>query len=468
MASIGSQQISGLASGLDTASIISALMLVDKQPQVRIQQKIVTEQARQQALRDVLTQLKSLTSSYQALTDPGTWQDVQAVTTTDDAHVSVTRTSGAAPGAYTIDVTKLARANQFTGSFGVGITTVQADDTLHITTAAGTTDVDVKAGDTLDTVASKINGTTGVPSYATVLNGKLVLSTKATGVDARITGVTTDGGSGLTFGETQTAQDAAFTIDGNSYTSASNVVTDAMAGLTLTLKGTTTNASITVGAPAPDTAGIQKKLESFVAQYNTTLGFILGKVDEKPIANPQTDADRAIGVLHSDSGLAGLAGTLRNAFADIVSNPSSAYQALSQVGLSTGVGVGQGDLSSDSIDGKLSIDSTKFSAALNSHFSDVKALFTNVTGSYASEGLAQRLGDILTPWTATSASNGLLNSRIDNEGATIDSLNKQVGDWDVRLALKEEMLQRQFVAMETALSQAQSQSSWLDGQLAKL
>src|SRR4051794_3876597 len=114
MASIGAQQISGLASGLDTASIVSALMLVEKQPQVRIQQKMVVEASRQQSLRDVLSQLKSLTTAYQGLTDVSTWQDVQTVTSTDDSRISVTRTGGAAPGAYAIDVTKLARANQFT------------------------------------------------------------------------------------------------------------------------------------------------------------------------------------------------------------------------------------------------------------------------------------------------------------------------------------------------------------------
>jgi flagellar hook-associated protein 2 len=98
----------------------------------------------------------------------------------------------------------------------------------------------------------------------------------------------------------------------------------------------------------------------------------------------------------------------------------------------------------------------------------VKALFTNVTGSYASEGLAQRLGGILTPWTASSASNGLLSSRIDGETRTITDLQGQSKDWDQRLALRQQMLQAQFTAMETALSQAQSQSGWLDSQMKSL
>jgi flagellar hook-associated protein 2 len=468
LSSFATQSISGLASGLDTASIISALMQIDKQPQVRIQQKIVVEQARQQALQGVLTQLKSLQTSYKALTDPGTWADVQTVTSSDDAHVSASRTGGAAAGAYEVAVTQLARANQFTGS---GVSAAAADDVIHIqiTGAASPVDVSIAAGDTLDTIADKITGTTNSPVYASVLNGQLVLSNKSTGTAARIASVTTDGGSGLSFAETQTARDAAFTIDGASYTRSSNVVTDVLAGITFALKGQTASpASITVGTPAPDTNGIQTKLQAFITQYNTTLDYVLGKLDEQAVANPATDADRAKGVLNGDAGLESLVSSLRNSFSDLVGGRPASLQSLAQVGLSTGAATGGGPLSSDSIDGKLTLDTTRFSTQLQAHFDEVKALFTNVTGSYASEGLAQRLGGILTPWTASSASNGLLSSRIDGETRTITDLQGQSKDWDQRLALRQQMLQAQFTAMETALSQAQSQSGWLDSQMKSL
>jgi flagellar hook-associated protein 2 len=301
-----------------------------------------------------------------------------------------------------------------------------------------------------------------------VLNGKLVLSDKTSGTAAKITGVTTNGGSGLSFAETQTALDASFKIDGNVHTSSSNVVTDAFAGVTLTLKGLTTGASITVGNPAPDSDGIQKKLDSFVTQYNSTLEFMLGKLAEQPVANAATDADRAKGVLRGDSGLQGLVGSLRNVFADVVGGRPSTMQTFAQAGLSTGKATGTGSLSSDAIDGKLSVDSAAFTTALTTNFDNVKALFTNVTGSYSTEGLAQRLGDLLKPWTASSASNGLLSMRIDTETTAIGSLQKQSSDWDVRLSLRQEMLQKQFSAMEVALSQSQSQASWLDGQIKQL
>jgi flagellar hook-associated protein 2 len=462
------QSISGLASGLDTASIISALMQIDKQPQVRIQQKITVEQARQQALQGVLSQLQTLQTSYKALTDPATWADVQTVTSSDDAHVSATRTGGAAAGAYNVSVTQLARANQFTSS---GASTAAADDVIHIQIAgaASPIDVNIAAGDTLDTIAAKVTGTSNSPVYASVLNGQLVLSNKSTGTATKIASVTTNGTSGLTFAESQTAQDAQFSIDGNSYTRGSNVVTDALAGVTLTLKGqTSTPASINVGTPSPDTDGITTKLQAFVTQYNTTLDYVLGKLDEQVVPNPQTDADRAKGVLNGDQGLESLVSGLRNTFSDLVSGRPGNLQSLAQAGLSTGAATGGGPLSSDSIDGKLTLDAGTFSTQLQSNFSDVKALFTNVTGSYSSEGLAQRLGGILTPWTASSASNGLLNTRIDGETKTIGDLQTQSSDWDQRLALRQQMLQAQFTAMETALSQAQSESGWLSGEIAKL
>jgi flagellar hook-associated protein 2 len=469
MASVGTQSISGLASGLDTASIISALMVVDKQPQVRIQQKMVVENARKAALSDVLSQLNSLQTAYKALTDPGTWADIQTVTSSDDAHLSATRTGGAAAGAYAISISQLARANQFTSS--AGPTTAAADDVIHIQIAgaASPVDVNVAQGDTLDTIAAKISGTTDTPVYASVLNGQLVLSNKQTGTAAKIASVTTDGTSGLSFAESQAAQDAQFSIDNNSFTRSSNIVTDALAGVTLTLKGqTATPATITVGTPAPDTQGIQTKLQSFVTQYNTTLTNLLAKLDEQPVANPQTDADRARGVLGGDPGLESLVSALRNTFSDLVSGRPNNLQSLAQVGLSTGTATGGGPLSSDSIDGKLTIDTGKFSTALASNFGNVKALFTNVTGSYSSEGLAQRLDGVLKPWTASSASNGLLNLRIDGETKTLTDLQAQSTQWDQRLAIRQQTLQAQFTAMETALSQAQSQSSWLDGEIAKL
>jgi flagellar hook-associated protein 2 len=111
---VAPEQISGLASGLDTASIISALMQVDSQPMIAIQNQLKLEQARQAAYQSVSTELSSLTTAYQSLTDVTAWAPTQSVTSSDASTVSATINGGAAAGAYEINVTQLARANQFT------------------------------------------------------------------------------------------------------------------------------------------------------------------------------------------------------------------------------------------------------------------------------------------------------------------------------------------------------------------
>jgi flagellar hook-associated protein 2 len=462
--SLGAQSIGGLASGLDTASIISALMSIAKQPQVNIQNKITVETARQQGYKDVLTQLQTLTTAWQGLTDVPTWADQQSVTSNNDALVSGTQTGGAAAGAYQLVVTQLARASQWTSS---GATTAAADDTLHLATPAGNVDVAIKNGDTLDTIAANVNAASGSPVYASVLNGNLVLSGRQTGTANEVT-VTTDGPSGLSFAENRNALDVTGTVDGVAISSGSNIVTSAVAGVTLTLKGTTAGTTVIVGNPAPNTQAITDKLNTFITTYNSTVEMIMSKLDEQPVPNAKTDADRVKGVLNGDTSLEGLLSRLRNAFADPMTGGPAGFGSLAQIGLSTGAAVGTGALSSDSIDGKLTLDATTFQNALSSNFAAVKSLFNKATGSYATEGLAQRLNDIVNPYTAPSLLDGILGGEIDGEAATIRSLQQQSADWDTRLALKQQMLETQFTNLETAMSQSQSQSSWLSGQISQL
>jgi|tagenome__1003787_1003787.scaffolds.fasta_scaffold20980908_2 flagellar hook-associated protein 2 len=456
--------IGGIASGLDTNAIVSQLLAVERQPQVRVQQQQRVEEARQQALRDVNTRLLNLQTAVTGLRDVGTWGDTQSIDSSDPSKVSALRTGGAAAGGYQIAVTKLARAAQMTQ--GTSATAATADGTLTIKVGSGTAyDVAVTSGDTLQTVADRINGTSGMQAYASVVNSKLVLSGKVTGA-ANTIAVSGTSAADFGFAQTQSAQDAEYTLDNVSKTSASNVITDAMAGVTLTLKATTATAvSVNVGAPGPDSQAVQGKVKAFVDQYNSTLDFIRGKLSEATVPNATTDADRAKGLLKGDPALTGLLAAMRAAIADPVSGRPTTTQLLSQVGVSTGATTGTGALSKDAIAGKLTLDATTLSDQLANHFTDTKALFTNLTGDYATEGLAQRLGGLLDGWVK---SDGILDARIDGEQSTIDSLKKRSADMDVRLAAREKALRAQFTAMEQALSQSQSQGSYLSSQLASL
>ncbi|HYW28713.1 MAG TPA: flagellar filament capping protein FliD [Gaiellales bacterium] len=457
--------ISGLASGIDTNSIVSQLMLIERQPQVRLQNQQTVEQARQQALRDVNTRLSNLQDAIAALRDPGTWGDQQSVDSSDPTHVTAIRTGGAAAGGYQISVTRLARAQQLTQ--GTSASSASADGTLTIAVGSGTSvDVSLSAGDSLQAVADKVNGSSGSPVYATVVNGKLVLSSKATGA-ANTISVTGSSAADFGFAESQSAQDASYSIDGVSKTSSSNTVTDGLAGVSFTLKGVTSSpVSLTIGAPGPDTAGIQAKVQAFIDQYNSTIDFVQSKLTEKPVTNANNNADRAKGVLYGDSGLQDLLANLRSAVATPVSGRPSNLSMLSQVGVSTGAAVGTGALNQDSIAGKLTLDSAALTTALTNSFADTKALFTNSSGTDSSLGMGQRLNALVDGMT--NASTGILTARINDEQSTIDDLKRQSDDMNVRLTAKEASLRAQYTAMETALAQAQSQGQYLSSQLARL
>lgn len=456
----------GLASGLDTNSIVEQLIAIERRPKTRLLQRQRVEEARQSALRDVSTRLANLASKATALRDAALWADVQTVESSDSTRVTAARTGGAAAGGYEITVTQLARAHQVTQ--GSSLASASADDVLHVKVGSGSTvDVSIAAGDSLDTIASKISSTTGIPVYASVVSSKLVLSGQSTGASNTIS-VTSDGSlaTGLGLAESLSALDAQYTLNGTAKTSASNAITDAVAGVTLTLKAKTTSAvTITVGAPGPDTQKVQDAVEAFVEQYNSTVDFIRGKLSEKRIRDATTDDDRAKGVLFGDAGLTQLLTKLRNGVADVFSGRPSDVDQLSEVGLSTGAGAATSDLNQDAVSGKLVLDASKLASVLGTRFSDVKALFTNAAGTYESEGLGQRIDRLVSPYTA---SGGVLAGRIDAEQSVIDSLKARQTDLDRRLAERERRLRQEFTALETALQRSKSTGDWLSGQLAAL
>ena len=458
------QNISGLGSGLDTNTLISQLLSIEARPQVRIQQKQAVEEVRQTALRDVQTRLANLQTAVTGLRDVATWGDSQSVDSSDSTKVVATRTAGAAAGAFALTITDLARADQYKSAT---LTSIASGGTLTVGVGTASIGVTVAAGASLTTVAAAINGSSGTPVYASVVNAQLVLSSRTTGAASTIA---ISGNAALTtelgFTRSITASDAHYNLDGVAKTAAANIVTDALPGIQLVLKAATASAvTVSVGAPTPNTVTIQAKIQAFVDQYNSTIDFVRTKTTEKKVASPQNASDRAKGVLSGDPALTGLLTSMRAAVSDIFSGRPTATMTLAQVGLSTGTASGTAAVSQDSVAGKLTLDTAKLSTALNGSLSDVKALFTNISGAYATKGLAQRLDTLLT---AQVGSAGSFSSRLASGDATIARAKKESADWDLRLAAKETALRAQYTRMETALSLVQSQGQWLSGQISRL
>lgn len=456
--------ITGLASGLDTNSIVTQLMQIERQPQTRMKQQQVVYAARQQALKDITTRLTNLQTAIASLRDPGTWSDKQTVDSNNPSQLGVTRTSGAPPGGYDVAVSRLARAHQVSQTAAVGPAT--QDGVLELSLGTGDpVEVQVTAGDTADAIAAHINQTQGSQVYAGVVDGKLVLSGKQTGQANTIT-VAGSAAAQFGFAETQSARDAAYTIDGVQHSSASNVVTDGLVGVTLTLKAVTSGSvSVVVGTPTADGDAIKNTVQGFVDQYNSTLSYILGKLNEKPVVNAANDADRVKGVLYGDPTLRSLVSSMRSTVA--ASNDStSSIASLLQVGVSTGAAAAGGTPSADALAGKLTINMTTLTNAITNDFGRTKAQFTTVSTDPTVPAAIGKLDTLVQRFG--NAANGLLKGQIDSQQSQIDSLKRQSDAMDLRLKTKEATLRARFTAMETALSQSQSVGNAIASQISQL
>jgi flagellar hook-associated protein 2 len=426
--------LGGLASGIDTDSIITQLMAVEGQSKTRLQLADTRAVARQTGLRDLATKLGALRDAANALKSTTTWSDVQQLTSSDPARVAVRASAGAAPGARSIEVTALAVTAQHAFTYAASA----SPQTISI----GTFSLAVDANSTLSTIAAAINDRDDSPATAVVAGGKLVLTSRTGGEDGDFTVDATP----LLAEDAVYARagsDAAYKLDGISKTSPTNVIADAILGVEMTLKATTTGpVSLTVGDPAPDKDAVKTKVTAFVNAYNSAVDFIRGKLAEEKVKDPSTTTEAAKGLFRGDTMLSGVLSSMRTQVGDL-----SAY------GISTGAASGSATFSADSVAGKLKIDDAKLTAAL----AVPEALRT------ALDGLGQRLSDTITPVAGAAVTERL-------EGVT--TARRRIADaitrTDVRLAGREQRLRAQFAAMESALAASQAAQAQMSAQLAGL
>ena len=107
---MATSQITGLASGLDTASIVSQLMQLEAQSQTRLKTQLATEQSSVASLQALNAKLAALVTEAGKLAGSTGWSPVKV--TTSDAAVTVTGTEGAVPTNLSLSVTSLAKAHQ--------------------------------------------------------------------------------------------------------------------------------------------------------------------------------------------------------------------------------------------------------------------------------------------------------------------------------------------------------------------
>ncbi len=444
--------VSGLASGLDTSSIISALMAVEREPVTRLTDAQEKLQGQQKELASVQSSLQQLSLAASEFSMPSLFETSQAVTSSEPARVSAATSEGAAIGGYEIEVTQLADSAQRTFTF----TSPAAEDTLTIDGVSFT----VKAGESAKEFANAINSDSGATVYAAVLEGNtLVLSTRATGNTGAEFIKLSDPGAALLEkeGTAKEGKNAEYKLDGVAGTSASNTVTNAIAGVTLTLGGLTTTGPVTIDVqpPGASVSAVEAQVQSFVKLYNSTVEAIQKQLSTKPISKPTSASEYGTGTLFGDVELEGMLATLRQSMYEPIAGLSAEMSNPGDIGISTGA-ASAGGASQASIEGLLTINSSKLAEAIKTNPAGVQQMLQKW-----SQGLQSTLEDIAGP-------GGTLEARSNGDTTQITELTSQIATMNEMLLVREKALQATYAELESAISQNTSQADWLTSQEASL
>ena len=441
-------QIGGIASGMDTESIITQLMSIESAPRTRTARQQVTVQARQDALRQIDTKLTNLKLAAGDLRSASIWTPTQAVSSGNESVLTARQLAGAAPGGYTVNVSSLASADSRTYQWNAGGGNLTVDYKAGAGPLTKTFDL---TGKSLDDAVSTINSDDSSPVWAVNVGGKLSLSRRDTG-DHASWGFDASGPASGALTASRDGANASYTVagDATTYTSHTNVASDGLPGLELTFKSTGTS-TVTVSTPAAKSDDVATKLKAFVSAYNDAVDLVRSKLSEKRVVNPQSDDDAKQGALFGDDTLDSVLTSMR--------------QAISAAGLdSLGVSVastGSGT-SPDALAGKLTFNQATFDTAWAAGPSAVKAKL----GSPDAAGFAQSFESVLDP--ITRSGDGLLDQRVSDADSELTYIKDSLATMDLRLQTKEDMLRKQFTAMEQAIAASQSASSSLASQLAQL
>ena len=443
--------VSGLGSGIDTASLVSQLMQAERLSGKGLTTGRNTAQSLVTTLTSLNGQMKSLGDAAKALVPDALLGGASAFTgvtaaSSNTGIATATTTDKAAAGSLTFTVKSVAQAGSgaFDKTFTGGTSISDSDFSFTIGSGDKSAKIDVKPGQSIQDVAALINQSDSGVKATTVQVApntyKLQVTSASTGAQSGVNvtnGTTTPTASSI-LGEFKQLNEPADTVltigsGANAYevSSPTRDVKDIMPGVTISPVKADPATPVTIDLAA-DVDGMAAKLEAFVKAANDALGTVS--------KNSKWDSDKKTGgPLVGDSMTRGLAQEIQNAFV----GSSSAMPS------SIGISIER--------DGTLKFDKTKFVA-------NYKADPDSVTK--AAGEIATKVGEVSKQ--ATSAADGTLTVRIQAEQASVKDYTAQITRFEDRMSLREETLKQQFSAMESLLSKMQAQGNWLSGQLATL
>ena len=474
---------SGVASGLDINLIVKQLVAIERKPIDAAQRKQVAIAAKLTTFASLSATFTSLKSTLTPLASYKSFQ-VKSASSSDNlvATALVTDSLSAVSGSSTVSqIVSLAQAQKLGSRPFTSPTADVGTGTLKIQAGGGAEKSIIidSANSNLTQIRDKINsadaGVTASIFKTTDKQYKLVLQSTQSGTentlqvnvtDGDTNHLDTDGLSQLRYTptssspdnvthltETQSAKNAQFVLDGETLTRSSNTITDAIAGVTLTLlKKTAVEAEVSINITS-NTAPIKRDIEAFVTAYNEVM---------KNLNSTQTldQATQRGGSLFGNTSIQTITKNFRFLPKGNVPDLEGLFRNLADLGIMS------------QQDGTLKIDGSKLDIALAKDPLAVGRVFASFDKTVdplaviPTSGIAVQLSKAIT--ALLDGQSGRLPSEqrgLQEASATID---KEVLRLEARVAGFEKRTRGKFSKLEALLSRIQGVASAFDRQVRQL
>ena len=438
---------------IDFNQVLEAVMAQERQPYTRLETQKTTLEAQNTAFSTLAGKLSTLQSAVDALRDVKSMALLAA--TSSDTGVGVSTTTGTVAGSYGVVVSALARSQVLTSTSSYAALTdeVATSGTLTLTPTTGApVAIALTGSTTLQDLADQINAETDSPASASVVQTspgtyRLMLTGRETGTANGFTVTSTlAGGLGLTFTDTdidgtygdsaadntQTALDAAFTVNSLAITSSSNTVSDVIPGVTLELKKTDPLTTVTIDVQR-NVSSAEGVVDKFVTAYNDFVKFAKDQATAALAGKASIGRDPVLQGFRS-----GIGNAIREDYPD-----GGTLPALGMVGIGF------------SMDGTLTLDSEVFEAALTGAPGDVQALFS---GSDGTGGAFGALDSLIEGYTQAG---GLVAGAQERITQQVTAITTRLDRLEQMLEVRRRTLQREYIAADLAMTRLNQQSSSL-------
>jgi flagellar hook-associated protein 2 len=441
---MASSTVSGIGSGIDTQSIVTALVNAEKAPK---QAQIDKQTASTSTTLSGLSVIKSALDTYRAaiakLNTSTAFGSISGASS-DEKTAKATVTEAATNGSYALEVTQLATSSKVsTALFAGGASSVINSDTQSTTLTISQSDssysVIIEPGATLqetrDAINTQLKSKNISANILTDANGsRLVLSSNTTGKD---TGLTLSGAEELTKGYVVTTvpQNAEYTLDNVKMESTSNTISSVVSGVNLELIAAG-KSTITVST---STAQLKTSAQAFVSAYNALMSAINTQTKVTSTATATGGSTTTGGALTGDATMRSLVTSVRNELVSAeAGSGASGLSMLSQLGINT-----------DKTTGLLAIDDAKWDKGVKAFGSEVAELFTG------KNGLVSRM---TSATDAFAKSGGVLAQRQTSLTDSLNALKADQAELTRRIATLQTTLTTKYTAMDTLVAQLNASS----------